>query len=109
MWSILCRRTMFCLHSFCILQRIEPMELCNGLWRASNTVNPVFCVLYSVVCCRKSCPRREDHFCFNSAGQLTTRVNGSDAWDEAKLATTNFLPSPVTSYGEPPANGTGSI
>src|SRR5271168_989263 len=43
------------------------------------------------------CVRCEHYFCFSSAVQLTTTVSGSDSWDGAKLATTNFLPSPVTS------------
>jgi hypothetical protein len=41
--------------------------------------------------------RCEHYFDFGNASQLTISVSGSDPWDAAKLATTNFLPSPVTS------------
>ena len=43
------------------------------------------------------CVRCEHYFDFGNASQLTISVSGSDTWDAAKLATTNFLPSPVTS------------
>jgi hypothetical protein len=43
------------------------------------------------------CARCEQYFCFSNVVQLTTTVSGSDSSEGAKLATTDFLPSQVTS------------
>ena len=56
--------------------------------RRASRLDPMVALRYA---------RYKHYFCFSKAIQLTTSVSGSDSGDEAKLATTNFLPSPVTS------------